>query len=153
MPGLTGRWFSDDVAYLDRHYGGPDRQWTYVDVPTEIAEQYRYERLKGDLYGVEFKDFVLPPEWAEKKQPCEKPEIPTVPEGLITPLPLSEITSNVAKAGRVLDYNGKTGCMTVVEHIEGNTAILLTKNRNLPKEMYIRRTVPIRKVRRFDISS
>jgi hypothetical protein len=153
--GLTGRWFSDDPAYIDRHYGGPGRQWVYVDIPIEIAEQYRYERLKGDLYGVEGKDFVLPQEWADKRQPCERPNIETVPEELLTPLPLSEITSNVAYAGRVLDYNGKTGCTTVVEKIIDEHAIILTKNRALPRDMYIRRIVPIRKVKRlnFDIST
>lgn len=126
-----------------------------MDVPTEIAEQYRYERLKGDLYGVEGKDFVLPPEWADKRQPCDRPDVERIPEGLLTPLPLSEITSNVARVGRVLDYNGRTGCTTVVERIEGDTAVILTKNRSLPKEQYIRRVVPIRRVKRlnFDTST
>jgi hypothetical protein len=155
VPGLTGRWFSDDPAYIDRHYGGPGRVWTCVDVPVDIAEECRYERLKGDLYGVEGKDFILPEEWAAKRQPCDRPEIESIPEELLSLLPLSEITSNVARVGRVLDYNGRTGCTTVVEKVEGGFATILTKNRALPKDSYIRRVVPIRQIKRinFDMST
>ena len=156
VEGLSGRWFSDDAGYVDDHYARGEIQWVYVDVPTELAEEYRYEAVcrtpEGqNLYGVEGKDFVLPPTWVNQRIKIDRPDeyITARVSGLLEPLQITEITSNVAKAGTVLDYNPRTGCTTVVERIEDDMAVILTKNRALPRDMYIRWIVPIRKVERL----
>lgn len=158
VSGLSGRWFSDDAGYIDRHYGGEGRQWTYVDMPREVAELCRYERVRHEepnLYGVETKDYVLPLEWAAKRMPCERPidQITEDNTGDLDPLPITELTSNVAIPGRILDYDRNTGRTVVVEKIEGNTALILTKNRKYPREAYIRQVVPVRRVKRLDKST
>lgn len=128
-----------------------------MDVPAELAELFRYENIVRtpagrDLYGVEGKDYILPDVWVSRRIHIDRPAelIQQQKPDLVSPLPITELTSNVAKAGRVLDYNGKTGCTTVVERVSDTEALILTKNRNVPKEQWIRKVVPIRLVKRFD---
>ena len=151
VEGLSGRWFSDDPAYIEEHYAHYDTYWTYVDVPRELADQFRYENLVrtpegGDLYGVEGKDFILPADWAERRLRCDRPHIDRRLSSLPT---ITEITSNVAKVGKVLYYNSVTGDIVVVEEVLDDVAVILFKNRHLGKESYVRSLVPIRKIKRM----
>lgn len=153
VEGLSGRWFSDDLQYVEEHYADKDTQWTYVDVPRELAESFRYENVVRtpagrDLYGVEGKDFILPPEWANLRVKIERPDDQLRCVAASVPS-LSEITSNVATVGRVLYYNSTTGDVLVVEEVNGDEAVILHKNRAKNKESYVRKTVPIRKVKRI----
>lgn len=153
MEGLSGRWFSDDPAYIEAHYVHDDTYWTYVDVPRSIVERYRYEHVSRTdegqhLYGVEGKDYILPPEWADRRVRISRPDEYIKPAESTLPK-ITEITSNVAIVGRVLHYNGKTGDVVVVEEVRESEAVVLTKNRKKSKEEYTRITVPIRKVKRL----
>lgn len=153
VEGLSGRWFSDDAGYIDEHYAHSDTHWTYVDVPKELAESFRYENVARtdagrNLYGVEGKDFVLPAEWADKRIPIPRPDeyIETSEHSLFA---ISEITSNVAVVGKVLYYNSTSGDVVVVEEVCGGEAVLLRKNRRKSRESYERTVVPIRKIKRM----
>lgn len=112
-------------------------------MPIEVAEASRYENIKGELYGIEGKDFFLPREWADKRQPMDPPPLPAKKHESKT---ITEITSNVAKPGIVLDYDKETRQITVVEKICGDEAMLLTKGRGWSRDQYIRKLVPIRRV-------
>ena len=143
VEGVSGRWFSDDPQYVKEGYAKPWTQWTYVDVPQDIAEASRYEKVAAadGLYGVEGRDFVLPQEWADKRQPCEEPQYEPKPKKLIR---LTEITSNVAKVGKVLDYDRTSGQIIVVKALAGDKAVIVYKNRRAGE--YAEEIVPIRKV-------
>ena len=153
VEGLSGRWFSDDPKYLEDNYTSDYTHWTYVDVPKELAESFRYENIsKTDggrhLYGVEHKDFILPEEWANKRTQIPRPDEYFV-EGPKAQFEVSEITSNVAVVGRVLWYDRESQDITVVESISGDEAVLLTKNRIRNRDTYTRRVVPIRRIKRM----
>lgn len=153
VEGLSGRWFSDDPSYIEAHYAHEDTVWTYIDIPRETAEQYRYECVSRTddgrhLYGVEGKDFVLPPNVADQRIRIDRPDEYIKPAESTLPK-ITEITSNVAVIGRVLHYNGGTGDVVVVEEVRETEAVVLTKNRKRSKEEYTRITVPIRKVKRL----
>lgn len=192
VEGLSGRWFSDDPAYIDTYYGRPNTWWTYVDVPRDVAEASRYERVVEtpagrNLFGWEGKDFILPAEWAARRTRCERPadEIHRArvrfcesrgggeASRSLRPLPITEITSNVARPGFVLRYDAATGYAAVVERVgsrpanadaeepadrrddqprspsgpaQRRYATILIKQRGLSHGQYLHQLVPIREV-------
>lgn len=148
---ISGRWFSDDPRYIAEGYARDDTQWTYVDVPEDVAERCRYERVKDQfgIYGVEGKDVFLPKEWAEERIPFDGPpylppksQIPERPQ----PVQLTELTDNAAVVGKVLFYDKHTKTTTVVIEVRENEAVILTKNRKWPKEDWCTQVLPIRRI-------
>lgn len=151
--GLTGRWFSPDAAYIESQYGFEGAEWVYVDLPDTEADNYSYRNMvKSDpnLYGVEDKDYILPLELLDLKQKCEKPpEANLINYNMaISPPQITELTSNVAQPGRVLEWNRKTGCISVVKAVDNGMAFILTKNKAVPETEWHLMTVPVRKVKR-----
>lgn len=147
---VSGRWFSDNPRYVSS-YERPHTHWTYVDVPADVVEESRYEKVRHTLglYGVEGKDIFLPKHWADQRVPFDgPPDLGPLPdeEDLLQVPKFSEITSNVARPGRILGYNSRTGSTTVVTRVEGEFVTILTKNRRCPGQG-IEQVLPIRQVK------